>query len=120
MALNFSEQVQKALEDYQAEVVQTVQEVVPKVGKEAAKKLRSVSPRRTGKYARGWTSKSEITRIGATATVYGKEGTYRLAHLLENGHAKRGGGRVAPIVHIKPVEDWAIEEVQNSIVRSLS
>ena len=49
------------------------------------------------------------------ATVHGGPKTYPLAHLLENGHAKRGGGRTAPIVHIKPVEEWAIEEVQKTI-----
>lgn len=120
MALNFSKQVQEALGDYQNDVVKIVQKEVPAVGREAAKKLRSDSPRKTGRYAKGWASESEITRLGASSRVYGKSGTYQLAHLLEHGHAKRGGGRVAPIVHIQPVEDWAAEEVESRIVRGLS
>lgn len=119
MALDFSKQVQEALSDYQNDVVKIVQKEVPAVGREAAKRLRSESPQRTGRYAKGWTSKSEITRLGASSTVYGKTGTYQLAHLLENGHAKRGGGRVAPIVHIHPVEDWAADEIQSRIARGL-
>lgn len=120
MALDFSKQVQEALADYRNDVVKIVQKEVPAVGREAAKKLRSDSPRKTGRYAKGWASESEITRLGASSRVYGKSGTYQLAHLLEHGHAKRGGGRVAPIVHIQPVEDWAAEEVESRIVRGLS
>jgi hypothetical protein len=58
----------------------------------------------------------EKTPTTAEAIVYGKTGTYQLAHLLENGHARRGGGRnVDAIVHIKPVEEWAIKEVEARI-----
>jgi hypothetical protein len=116
----FEKAVKGLLDEYGAEVVHAVQDVVPDVGKEAAKKLRAESPRKTGKYRKGWTSQSNVTRTGAEATVYGKSGTYQLAHLLENGHAKRGGGRTKAIVHIKPVEEWAANEVEDRITRKLS
>ena len=115
--MNFAEVVQDMLEkQYYPNVVETTTDVIDEVSKEAVKKLKQDSPKGAkGKYAKGWTRKVETGRLTVGATVYGKHGTYQLAHLLENGHAKRGGGRTAPIVHIKPVEEWAISEVEKKI-----
>ena len=115
MALDLTTQVQKVLKDYSEDITDSAKEVIPKVAKDAAKKLRSDSPKHTGKYAKGWTSKVEKSRLSVTATVHGKTGTYQLAHLLEHGHANRGGGRTRGIVHIAPVEEWAIKEVETKL-----
>lgn len=45
-------------------------------------------------YADDWATRTESGDTGTTATVYNKN-HYHLAHLLENGYAKRNGGRVA-------------------------
>ena len=42
-----------------------------------------------------------------------------LAHLLEHGHAKCGGGRVKAIPHIAPAEEAAEEELMKDIERGL-
>ena len=115
MAVDLAKEVQKALKDYSEDVSDKMQEVVPKVAKDAAKKLRSESPKRTGKYAKGWTTTVEKGRLTVSATIHGKSGTYQLAHLLEHGHANRGGGRTPGQVHIAPVEEWAVEEVERKI-----
>ena len=113
--INLDKAVSDILSEFSTDVTKAAQEAVTEVAKESVKKLRQTSPRKTGKYAAGWTYKVEKGTVTNSATVYGKRNTYPLAHLLENGHAKRGGGRTAPIVHIKPVEEWAISEVEKKI-----
>lgn len=119
--MNFAEVVQDMLQkQYYPQVVEVTTQVIDEVSKEAVKKLRQESPKGSkGKYARGWTRKVETGRMTVGATVYGKTGTYQLAHLLEHGHAKRGGGRTSAIVHIKPVEEWAVDEAYSRIMHRL-
>lgn len=113
---NLERAMRDILQDYSVEVAKAAEEAVTEVSKEATKKLRQTSPKRKGRYAKGWTSKVEKTAATVDATVYGKTGTYQIAHLLEHGHARRGGGRnVGGIEHIKPVEEWAIKEVEKRI-----
>lgn len=119
--MNFAEVVQDMLQkQYYPQVVEVTTQVIDQVSKEAVKKLRQESPKGSkAKYARGWTRKVETGRLTVGATVYGKTGTYQLAHLLEHGHAKRGGGRTSAIVHIKPVEEWAVDEAYSRIMHRL-
>ena len=119
--MNFAEVVQDMLlKQYYPNVVETTTEVIDEVSKEAVKKLKQDSPKGAkGKYAKGWARKVETGRLTVGATVYGKHGTYQLAHLLEHGHAQRGGGRTAPVVHIGPVEQWAIDEAYERIMHRL-
>ena len=113
---NLERAMRDILQDYSVEVAKAAEEAVTEVSKEATKKLRQTSPKRKGRYAKGWTGKVEKTATTVDATVYGKTGTYQIAHLLEHGHARRGGGRnVGGIEHIKPVEEWAIKEVEKRI-----
>lgn len=118
--IDLDKAVKDILSQYGEVAIEATKEAVAEVAKESVKKLKSSSPRgRTGKYAKGWTSKFETGRVSASATVYGKSGTYQLAHLLEHGHAKRGGGRTTPIQHIEPVEQWAVEETLQRITQKL-
>ena len=103
----------------QYEAVEAMTKVIPQVGKEAAKKLKAESPKETGKYARSWKFQAERGRLRVGGTVYAASPEYRLTHLLEKGHAKRGGGRTAPIVHIEPVEKWANEEAFERTIEEL-
>ena len=122
---NFADVVEDGLFNYSTAAYQTMERVIREVGNEAAKKLQTQSetPRKTGKYAKSWAYKRwqkgrrEINFAGGV--VYAKKPGYRLAHLLENGHAKRGGGRTTERVHIEPVAAWAQDEAFERIVSTL-
>lgn len=118
-------QMQRILDEYDREVRDVADEVMNEVSKEAANKLKATSPKRPGhgEYARSWTVKVEHGAHGInTYTVHNKK-HYRLTHLLEKGHVIRNGvgtyGRAPAHVHIKPVEEWANDEVVAEIERRL-
>lgn len=106
--------IMNVLNEYEEFTVQTVREATQKIAKEGAKVLKSNSRSSfggTGKYARGWTTTSEGGRFDTTVTIHNN--TPGLPHLLENGHAKRGGGRTGGRVHIAPVESKLISDFEN-------
>ena len=47
------------------------------------------------------------------------QGRYMLAHLLEHGHAKRGGGRVRAIPHIEPATEKNMATIEAEIKRGI-
>ena len=111
--------IMQYLRDYSGEVVGIMTTVIPEVAKEATKKLKATSPKKSGTYRKGWRYKVEKGRLTVGATIYGEYGTYQLAHLLEHGHALRQGGRSRAIVHIKPVEEWAVDEAIDRTIERL-
>lgn len=114
---DFTESVQELLQYAQVSAQFSLDEVIREVARESRGKLRKSSPGK--KYPKGWAVKYETGRFKVGAAVYGKSGTYQLAHLLEYGHATRNGGRTKPIVHIEPVEQWAINEVQERFIQKM-
>lgn len=117
---NFADVIQDYLRVYDGAAVEVLTETITEVARESVKKLKAESPKgATGDYAKNWRYQVERGRLRVGATVYGDKPTYSLAHLLEHGHAKRGGGRVAPIVHIAPVEEWAVDEVVDRYVTKM-
>ena len=93
---------------------ETVVEAVDAVTDEAIATLKSTSPKRSGRYVRGWTSKeTSSTSTGKTKTIHNR--TPGLTHLLENGYAKQNGGRVSGRPHIGPVEQKAVQALEKRI-----
>jgi hypothetical protein len=115
-------EIAKGLADYSQDVVEKVNASSERIGKEAVKRLKQTSPKRYGKYAKSWTMKTE-PEVGQPhkRIVHVKAPHYRLAHLLEYGHAKVGGGRVEGRPHIRPAEEMVIRdfvtEVEEAIKR---
>lgn len=114
-AFNFADVVDRYLRDYHSECVTAMTEAIDEVSKESVKRLRKTSP--GSDYPRKWARKKENGRLKAGATVYSK--IPGLPHLLEKSHAKRGGGRTNPIVHIAPVEQWAVDEAVDRIIQKM-
>ena len=113
-------QVEQLLAEYGKQCSNVVNEAVHEVSKEALKKLKKESPKRTGLYSKGWKVKKTDYKFAANDILYGKEAsTYAIAHLLEHGHAKRNGGRTAPMPHVAKVEDWARKELVDTVEKKL-
>ena len=111
---NLKEAVDYIIDRYYLDVQEAMTEAMDEVSKEAVQKLKKSSPTRDkgaggGKYAKGWKRQKDKGRMRVGYTIYNE--TPGLPHLLEKSHALRNGLRSTPQVHIKPVEEWAVEEV---------
>ena len=111
--------INKVLSLYTKNVNTTMQSVFETTARDAANKLKQSSPKDKGEYARNWAVKKEAGK----ATVYNKKPTYRLTHLLENGHDVVVNGvkvgHANPQVHIKPVDEWVQDEVMQRLQEAL-
>ena len=115
-----SDEIMDALEEYKEMTDEVVQTAVDTVSKETKKIVQAGSPIKTGGYQNGWSVKKTSAKAGQVSiTVYNRKKP-GLTHLLEKGHAKRGGGRVAGQPHIAPAEQYAVSELENKIKRGLS
>lgn len=112
----FADAIQKELDKYGEDVQKTVAQLRTSVGKAGLRTLRSTSRSTFGgtdKYASGWTMTEEGDRLYARAVLHNRHPG--LPHLLEYGHANRGGGRTSGRTHIKPVEEEMIREFEKGI-----
>lgn len=118
MAADLSAAVSEILADYAVEVEEVVKNAVDKTAKETVKVVQKEAEKvlgGTGAYAKSWAQRKTPgkNRTGFfSRTVYSKPPFYRLAHLLENGHAKVNGGRVHGRPHISTAEDYATERLE--------
>ena len=111
--------IQECLDEYKVMATDEMKKAIKSAGKTVKEDINGSAPVLTGKYAKSWTSRvTAEDSVSLEVTVYSPS-RYMLAHLLENGHAKRGGGRVRAIPHIKPAEDHGMEQLENDLERAL-
>lgn len=111
--------IMEGLQDYADLATDDLKTAVKKAGTTVRKQIQATAPSDTGKYAKSWSVKNtKETSNSLEVTVYSKN-RYQLAHLLEYGHAKRGGGRTKAQPHIAPAEEAAISQLERDIKRSL-
>lgn len=116
---SLASEVMKGLKEYADLASEDVKCAVKKAGNTVKKEIQSNAPNDTGAYAKSWAVKNtRETSNSLEVTVYSRN-RYQLAHLLEFGHAKRGGGRVAAKPHIARAEADGIKALEREIERSL-
>lgn len=115
---NLADVVGDILKDYADDVTEVTKEAVHQVALAGVKALKSESPKKTGKYAKGWRTWSNTTRLGQEEKLY-NAAKPTLTHLLEDGHAKRGGGRVPGIKHVQPVREELSKALPKEVKKSI-
>lgn len=113
-------EIMEGLSEY-AELADTaMKKAIRKTATAVKNEISANAPVKSGRYKRSWTAKK--TRENSHTlemTVHSKD-RYQIAHLLEHGHAKRGGGRVSGKPHIAPAEKMGDEMLENLIKKELS
>ena len=111
--------VNEAMKEYKDLAVDEMKKAIRDAGQTVKEDINGSAPVRTGKYAKSWTTKvTAEDSVSLEVTVYSPT-RYMIAHLLENGHAKRGGGRVRAIPHIAPAEEQGIDQLEKDIKKAL-
>ena len=110
------------LSQYSNEVAEDVKRVCRDVSTEMTDSIIRDSPKRPklgSKYSKGWKVKVEYEDNNNIRLRTYNATNYQLTHLLEYGHAKRGGGRVEGKPHIAPNEDKAKRDLVERIERAI-
>jgi len=114
--------INRILGQYTANVNMVMQSTFDITARDTVKKLKAESARvhGDGPYAKNWTYR----KGRGEDTVYNKAPTYRLTHLLENGHdIVRNGEKIGEYEpgekHIQPVEEWLKDELPKRLEEAL-
>ena len=117
---SLADDIMAGLQEYVSLANDSMKEAVKKTATSVKKEISANAPRDTGKYAKSWaTKKTGENSHSLEMTVHSKN-RYQLAHLLEKGHAKRGGGRVSGKPHIAPAEENGVQLLEHLIEGALS
>ena len=116
---NLAKTIMEGIQEYADVASEDVKTAVRKAGKNVKAEISANAPKRTGAYAKSWAVKTEKETAHSLEVVVHSKNRYQIAHLLEHGHAKRGGGRVAGIPHIAPAEEKAVKQLEEDIVKKL-
>ena len=122
--IDLSAAVDDILTEYGEEADRILKRSIEEVTVDAVQKLQAVNTfapwgHPSGVYSWSWTYADRIVgRFKTVSTIYNSD-HYQLAHLLEHGHANRGGGRTPAYPHIKPISDWTEEEVVREFERRI-
>lgn len=112
--------IAQSMSEYAELSNETMKKSVTEVGQSVKKDIQGGAPVKTGRYKKSWAVQKVQENANTLVVAVHSRDRYQIAHLLEHGHAKRGGGRVAAIPHIAPAEQRGAEELVSKIERGLS
>lgn len=111
--------IMQGLNEYAELATEDMKKALKAASKTVKKEIQAGAPQKSGAYSKSWAVKTvRETANSLEQTVHSKN-RYQLAHLLEHGHAKRGGGRVSGKSHIAPAEQMGIEQLEDAIEKAL-
>lgn len=111
--------VMEGLQEYADLATEDLKAAVKKAGDSAKKDVQAGAPVDSGAYKKSWAVKTTKETANAMEVTVHSRNRYQLAHLLEFGHAKRGGGRTRTFPHIAPAEAAAAELLEREVERAL-
>lgn len=114
-----AKEIMKGLTEYADLATDSMKAAVRKAGNEVKSQISKTAPSDTGKYKKSWAVKTTKEYATALEVTVHSRNRYRIAHLLEHGHAKRGGGRVSARPHIAPAEEKGIKMLEDDIKKAL-
>ena len=120
---SIEEDITKILEDYIEDVEKIATRDIKRVASETARELKNSSPKKSGRYASGWSVKTEKGAMDSAHVIVYNRTKPGLTHLLEHGHLVRNKfgtyGRARAIPHISIAEQNAISKLLNMIETDL-
>jgi len=115
-----ADEIMKGLTEYADLAEEGMKKAVKKTAKSVKDEISANAPKKTGAYAKSWTAKKTKENSHSLKMTVHSKNRYQLAHLLEKGHAKRGGGRVSGKPHIAPAEEKGVQLFEKLIEEGLS
>lgn len=104
------EAIMEELEKYSKLATDDLKAAVKETAASVRKDIQADAPVDTGKYKKSWSVKNMHEDSQSIDLVVHSRNRYQLAHLLEHGHVKRGGGRVPAQPHIASAEERGNEK----------
>ena len=111
--------IMEELEKYADLAADELKAAVKETAASVRKDIQAGAPVDTGKYKKSWSVKNVREDSESIELVVHSRNRYQIAHLLEHGHAKRGGGRVAAKPHIASAEQRGNEKLVQTIEQKL-
>lgn len=112
--------VMDGLREYSELADTAMKKAVRKTAASVRKEISENAPKDTGTYAKSWATKKVTENSHKLEITVHSKNRYQIAHLLEHGHAKRNGRRVAGKPHIAPAEENGADLLESLIKKELS
>ena len=116
---SLADAIMDSLREYSSLAADEMKEAVRAAGNTVRDEIRENATKNTGTYAKSWTVKKQRETSSSLSLTVHSRNRYQLAHLLEFGHAKRGGGRVSAQPHIADAEAAGIRQLEEDIRKAL-